>query len=212
MNVRVPVRQTAHERERIAAKNMRSNDRFLNYAHRSIILSVRENAGFGAERMARLVDGSYYIGRDYIERYGPHEKTDEDYAVDSYYAMRRELLYIGWDPSVELWRDNPFSLADMELVGHQSAMRRAENEEYVRFANTMSFYVREMAAMVALHLHDTDGFGATRLSRVFDPFVADWRRLMARYLHKDREGLVAEMRRMLDRYNACPVFQAEYTL
>ena len=35
---------------------------------------------------------------------------------------------------------------------------------------------------------------------------------MARYLHKDREGLVAEMRRMLDRYNACPVFQAEYTL
>ena len=126
--------------------------------------------------------------------------------------MRRELLYIGWDPSVELWRDNPFSLADMELVGHQSAMRRAENDEYVRFANTMSFYVREMATMAALQLHDADGFGATRLSRVFDPFVADWRRLMARYLHKDREGLVAEMRRMLDRYNACPVFQAEYTL
>lgn len=212
MNVRVPVRQTEHERERIAAKNMRSNDRFLNYAHRSIVLSIRDNAGFGADRMTRLIDGSYCIGRDYIDRYGPHEKTDEDYAVDSYYAMRRELLYIGWDPSVELWRDNPFSLADMELVGHQSAMRRAENDEYVRFANTMSFYVREMATMAAIQLHDTDGFGATRLSRVFDPFVADWRRLMERYLHKDREGLVAEMRRMLDRYNACPLFQSEYTL
>ena len=212
MNVRVPVRQTAHERERIAAKNMRSNDRFLNYAHRAIVLSVRDNAGFGDVRMARLIDGSYYIGRDYIDRFSPLEKTDEDYAVDSYYAMRRELLYIGWDPSVELWRDNPFSLADMELVGHQSAMRRAENDEYVRFANTMSFYVREMATMAAIQLHDTDGFGAVRLSRVFDPFVADWRRLMARYLHKDRDGLVAEMRRMLDRYNACPVFPAEYTL
>ena len=212
MNVRVPVRQTAHERERIAAKNMRSNDRFLNYAHRSIVLSVRDNAGFGDVRMARLIDGSYYIGRDYIDRFSPLEKTDEDYAVDSYYAMRRELLYIGWDPSVELWRDNPFSLADMELVGHQSAMQRAENNGYVQFANMMSFYVREMATMAAIQLHDADGFGATRLSRVFDPFVADWRRLMARYLHKDREGLVAEMRWMLDRYNACPVFPAEYTL
>ena len=212
MNVRVPVRQTEHERERIAAKNMRSNDRFLNYAHRSIVLSIRDNAGFGAERMTRLIDGSYCIGRDYIDRYGPHEKTDEDYAVDSYYAMRQELLYIGWDPSREIWPDNPFMLADMELVGHQSAAKRAENDAYIHFANMLSFYVREMATMAAIQLHDTDGFGAVRLSRVFDPFVADWRRLMARYLHKDREGLVAEMRRMLDRYNACPVFPAEYTL
>ena len=212
MNVRVPVRQTARERERSAAKNMRSNDRFLNYAHRSIVLSIRDNAGFGAERMTRLIDGSYCIGRNYIERFSPMEKTDEDYAVDSYYAMRRELLYRDWDPSREIWPDNPFMLADMELVGHQSAAKRAENDAYIHFANLLSFYVREMATMAALHLHDTDGFGAMRLSRVFDPFVADWRRLMARYLHKDREGLVAEMRRMLDRYNACPVFPAEYTL
>lgn len=212
MNVRVPVRQTEHERERIAAKNMRSNDRFLNYAHRSIVLSIRDNAGFGAERMTRLIDGSYCIGRNYIERFSQMEKTDEDYAVDSYYAMRRELLYIGWDPSREIWPDNPFMLADMELVGHQSAAKRAENDAYIHFANLLSFYVREMATMAAIQLHDTDGFGATRLSRVFDPFVADWRRLMARYLHKDREGLVAEMRRTLDRYNACPVFPAEYTL
>lgn len=65
---------------------------------------------------------------------------------------------------------------------------------------------------IVLSVRDNAGFGATRLSRVFDPFVADWRRLMARYLHKDREGLVVEMRRMLDRYNACPVFPSEYTL
>lgn len=211
MRARIPTREIAED-AKFRKKSARNNDRFLNYAHRSIVLSVRDNAGFGDARMSRLIDGSYCIGRDYIDRYGPHEKTDEDYAVDSYYAMRRELLYIGWDPSREIWPDNPFTLADMELSGHQSAAKRAENDAYVYFANMLSFYVREMAAMVALHLHDTDGFGATRLSRVFDPFVADWRRLMARYLHKDREGLVVEMRRMLDRYNACPVFPSEYTL
>lgn len=57
MKARVPIRQTARERERITAKNMRSNDRFLNYAHRSIVLSIRDNAGFGDERMQRLIDG-----------------------------------------------------------------------------------------------------------------------------------------------------------
>lgn len=212
MNVRVPVRQTEHERERIAAKNMRSNDRFLNYAHRSIILSVRENAGFGAERMARLVDGSYWIGRGYIDKYSPMAKTDDEYAIDSYYAMRVELGYIGYDPSVELWPDVPFSIADMGLRGKQSASMRTENAFYLEFANKISFYVREMAAMVALQLHDADGFGATRLSRVFNPFVADWMRLMGHYLHKDRDGLVAEMRRMLERFNVCPVFKDEFTL
>ena len=211
MKARIPTREIAEE-AKFRKKSARNNDRFLNYAHRSIVLSVRDNAGFGDVRMCRLIDGSYTIGRDYIERFSPHEKTDEDYAVDSYYAMRRELLYIDWDPSREIWPDNPFMLADMELVGHQSAAKRAENDAYIHFANLLSFYVREMATMAAIQLHDTDGFGATRLSRVFDPFVADWRRLMARYLHKDREGLVAEMRRMLDRYNACPVFPAEYTL
>ena len=212
MKARVPVRTSAAEEARFKRKSERNNDRFLNYAHRSIVLSIRDNAGFGDVRMARLIDGSYYIGRDYIDRYGPHEKTDADYAVDSYYAMRRELCYIGWDPSVELWRDDPFSLADMELVGHQSAMRRAENDGYVGFANTMSFYVREMAAMAAIQLHDADGFGAVRLSRVFDPFVADWMGLMRIYLRRDRAGLQAEMRRMLERFNRCAVFQAEYTL
>ena len=212
MKARVPVRTSPEEEAKFKRKSERNNDRFLNYAHRSIVLSIRDNAGFGDVRMARLIDGSYYIGRDYIDRYGPHEKTDEDYAVDSYYAMRRELLYIGWDPSVELWRDNPFTLADMELNGHQSAMRRAENDGYVGFANTMSFYVREMATMAVLQLHDADGFGAVRLSRVFDPFVADWMGLMRIYLRRDRTGLQAEMRRMLERFNRCAVFRAEYTL
>lgn len=32
------------------------------------------------------------------------------------------------------------------------------------------------------------------------------------YLHKDKAGLVAEMRRMLDRYNACQLFKNEFTL
>ena len=212
MKARVPIRTSAEEEAKFRRQSERNNDRFLNYAHRSIVLSIRDNAGFGDVRMARLIDGSYYIGRDYIDRFSPHEKTDEDYAVDSYYAMRRDLLYIGWDPSVELWRDNPFSLADMGITGHQSAAKRAENDAYIHFANMMSFYVREMAAMAALQLHDADGFGAVRFSRVFDPFVADWMGLMRLYLHRDRAGLVAEMRRMLERFNRCPVFRTEYTL
>lgn len=212
MNVRVPVRQTAHERERIAAKNMRSNDRFLNYAHRSIILSVRENAGFGAERMARLVDGSYWIGRGYIDKYSPMAKTDDEYAVDSYYAMRVELGYIGYDPSVELWPDVPFTIADMGLSGKQTASMRTENAFYLEFANKMSFYVREMATMVALHLHQEDGFGTTRIRRSMGQFRDEWMGLMRIYLRKDKAGVLQEMRRMLDRYNACPIFKDEFTL
>ena len=212
MNVRVPVRKTERERERIAAKNMRSNDRFLNYAHRSIILSVRENAGFGAERMARLVDGAYWIGRGYIDKYSPMAKTDDEYAIDSYYAMRVELEYIGYDPSVELWSDVPFSIADMDLHGEQSASMRAGNTLYLEFAKKMSFYVREMAAMVAIHLHQEDGFGATRIRRSMETFRDDWMRLMRIYLRKDKAGVLQEMRQMLDRYNACPIFKDEYTL
>ena len=212
MNVRVPVRQSEHERKRIAAKNMRSNDRFLNYAHRSIILSVRENAGFGAERMARLVDGAYWIGRGYIDKYSPIAKTDDEYAIDSYYAMRLELEYIGYDPSVELWSDVPFSIADMDLHGEQSASMRAENALYLEFSKKMSFYVREMAAMVALHLHQEDGFGATRIRRSMGQFRDEWIGLMRIYLRKDKAGVLQEMRRMLDRYNACPIFKDEFTL
>ena len=212
MNIRVPVRQTEYERKRIAAKNMRSNDRFLNYAHRSIILSVRESAGFGAERMARLVDGSYWIGRGYIDRYSPMAKTDDEYAIDSYYAMRLELEYIGYDPSVELWPDVPFTIADMDLHGKQTASVRAENALYLEFAKKMSFYVREMAAMVALHLHQEDGFGATRIRRSMDTFRSEWIGLMRIYLRKDKAGVLQEMRRMLDRYNACPIFKDEFTL
>lgn len=212
MNIRVPVRQTEYERKRIAAKNMRSNDRFLNYAHRSIILSVRESAGFGAERMARLVDGSYWIGRGYIDRYSPMAKTDDEYAIDSYYAMRLELEYIGYDPSVELWPDVPFAIADMDLHGKQTASVRAENALYLEFAKKMSFYVREMAAMVALHLHQEDGFGATRIRRSMDTFRSEWIGLMRIYLRKDKAGVLQEMRRMLDRYNACPIFKDEFTL
>lgn len=125
---------------------IRGFEQILNYAHRSIILSVRENAGFGAERMARLVDGSYWIGRGYIDKYSPMAKTDDEYAIDSYYAMRVELGYVGYDPSVELWPDVPFSVADMGLRGKQTASMRAENAFYLEFANKMSFYVREMAA------------------------------------------------------------------
>ncbi len=212
MKARIPVRQSDAEVERIQKKNMRSNDRFLNYAHRSVILSVRENSGFGAERMHRMIEGAYWVGRGYIDKYTPLEKADDEYGVDSYYAMRQKLQYIGYDPSVELWGDTPYTLADMDLRGTQTASMRDENAWYLHFANKMSFYVREMAAMVAIHLHETDGFGVIRLKRCLDPFAAEWDGLMRMYLHKDRNGVVAEMHRILDRYNSCPIFKQEFTL
>lgn len=162
--------------------------------------------------MARLVDGSYWIGRGYIDKYSPMAKTDDEYAIDSYYAMRVELGYIGYDPSVELWPDVPFSIADMGLRGKQSASMRTENAFYLEFANKMSFYVREMAAMVALHLHQEDGFGATRIRRSMGQFREEWMELMRIYLRKDKAGVLQEMRRMLDRYNACPIFKDEFAL
>ena len=126
--------------------------------------------------------------------------------------MRLELEYIGYDPSVELWPDVPFSIADMGLRGKQSASMRAENALYLEFSKKMSFYVREMAAMVALHLHQEDGFGATRIRRSMGQFRDEWIGLMRIYLRKDKAGVLQEMRRMLDRYNACPIFKDEFTL
>ena len=90
MKARIPTREIAEE-AKFRKKSARNNDRFLNYAHRSIVLSIRDNAGFGADRMTRLIDGSYCIGRDYMERFSPLEKTDEDYAVDSYYAKDKQI-------------------------------------------------------------------------------------------------------------------------
>lgn len=76
----------------------------------------------------------------------------------------------------------------------------------------MLVFWREMAAMVALHLHQEDGFGATRIRRSMEQFRDEWMRLMRIYLRKDKAGVLQEMRRMLARYNACPIFKDEYTL
>ena len=113
---------------------------------------------------------------------------------------------------MELWPDVPFTIADMGLRGKQTASMRAENAFYLEFAKKMSFYVREMAAMVALHLHQEDGFGATRIRRSMGQFRDEWMGLMRIYLRKDKAGVLQEMRRMLDRYNACPIFKDEFTL
>lgn len=64
MKARVPIRTSAEEEAKFRRQSERNNDRFLNYAHRSILLSIRDSAGFGDIRMERLIDGSYYIGRD----------------------------------------------------------------------------------------------------------------------------------------------------
>ena len=43
MKARIPTREIAEE-AKFRKKSARNNDRFLNYAHRSIVLSVRDNA------------------------------------------------------------------------------------------------------------------------------------------------------------------------
>lgn len=100
----------------------------------------------------------------------------------------------------------------LEAIEKRSTQNGTEPGFHSEVADLLIQDVKAMPAMDAIHLHETDGFGAVRLRRCLDPFVADWMRLMRIYLHKDKAGLAAEMRRMLDRYNACPLFRDEFTL
>lgn len=188
---------------------IRMNDRVFDYISRLLAISLRENAGFGAARFSRLSDNAYELGRDYIDRYSwSKDKRDEEYAVDSYYALRRDLRCYGWDPETELWSDEVFD--HMASYKGLSRSKRDELAVLIAYAKGISFYVREMLCMSALELHDTNGFGAeVRLNRVFHPVRDRYLNLMRTYIAKDYASFKAELVAARDEFNALSVFGTE---
>ena len=181
---------------------IRMNDRVFDYVGQLIAISLHQNAGFGAARFKRMSDNAYDLGRDYIERYSwSADKRDEEYAVDSYYALRRDLRYYGWDPETELWSDDAFN--GMVSFDGLSRKQRDELTALMGYAKGISFYVREMMCMSALELHDTNGFGAdTRLNRVFHPIRDRYLGLMRHYINKDYAAFKAELAAARDEFNS----------
>lgn len=108
MKCNVKKRMTQEEADVIREKNERTNVAYLNYMSRLVYVSLHENAGFGIDRMQVFCDKSYDTTQDYIAFYTADECPDEEYAVDSYYGMRKYLLGIGFDPETEFWQDVPF--------------------------------------------------------------------------------------------------------
>lgn len=205
---------TPEQEERQRKNNIRNNEQYLNYISRCLMLSVRNNAGFGAVRLKRFNSGAYDISSEYIREYGMAKgQADYEYARDSYYAMRRDLQYIGWEPEAELWQTDPFDWRDFPTPGWGiPASERRKREDYLYYANQLSFYVRELLCGAALELHHTSGFGADRISRVMHPCRDRWLGLMRIYFTMDRVAVEKEMRAMLQEFNECGVFEKEVLL
>ena len=198
-------KQLQEERE----ANIRSNDQVFNYVGRLLAISVRKNAGFGIVRFERFNDNSHDIGQEFIKRYSSDCDKDEDYAVYSYYALRRELCYIGWDPEVELWADDVF---DKYFMQGGSRSQRQKQAAFVGYAKGISFYTREMLCMSALELNRTNKFGAERLNRVFHPVRDTYLNLMGIYLRQDIAGYFVELRRVQKEFNELGIFKSEEKL
>lgn len=212
MKARLPNTNEQAQGERIRKLSIRNNDRFINYISRLILISAKENVGFGRTRLERFANNAYELEREYMKVYAPYELTNTDFAVDSYYAMRQELLYTGYDSTEETWQTDPYTLKDMGIYGHRSAREREINDQFLLFANRVSFYARHIIVAHALYLHKHEGFGAERIRRVMDPVVEQWKALMRTYLAKDKESCTEEQKRIHQKYNALLPYMADATL
>lgn len=203
---------TGPELAQINDENILNAQKYMNFASRSMMVALREKAGFGAERFKRFNDGHSSLGREYVQEYAV-EGEPREYAVDSYWALRRDLMAeCGWDPSLFLWGEEPFHPEELAgaAYGYTDELTLRERKQYLDFANRMSFYVRELLTMGAKELHDTNGFGISRLSSVFSACRVDWFGLMLVYLQTmDPKAVQAEMQKMLDRFNRMGIFGAE---
>lgn len=199
------------ELERFRKENIKSADRYLNYIQRIVLTEIRKAYGFGKERMARMNNNGFELGSWYIERYSPEDvhREDEEYAVDAYYAIRRDLRAFGFDPDEEFWPDGRFY--DMIQPQPSHALRK-KAMDYADYAERLSFYVRELLCMLCLELHETDKYGVERLRRVMRPTRDRWLALMGSYMEMDGKSVCLEMRRALDEFNMLGVFKKEYTL
>lgn len=201
------------EADSLTKRNIKTNSAYLNYVSRMMYVSIHDNAGFGKDRLKKLNEITYESIQWYIQRYSPEdvEQKDEDYAVDSYYGMRRHLQMWGFEPEEELWQDVPFGDGDFPSPP-TSARERERRKMYLHYANTLSFYVREMLCGIVGTLHEEFGLGTVRLRRILEPVKERYLRTMRFYLIQDKAYVLAEMRQILSAFNEMGAFSKEYTL
>lgn len=162
-----------------------TNNRYLNYADRMLCVSLHENAGFGYKRFSRYNTESLALGRAYVEKYGMEDEEPEEYAVNSYYALRIALRDYGWEPEEHLWKDSIFDT--FKADGNSRAIRD-KHKDRLEYVKGISFYVREMLCMAALWLREEHGWAETRLNRVFRPVVENYLETMRLYLRCTSDG------------------------
>lgn len=203
---------TGFDLARINDENILNAQLYLSFASRSMMIAIREKAGFGVERLRRFNEGHSGLGREYVQEYTA-EGEPREYAVDSYWALRRDLMAeCGFDPSIFLWGEEPFRPEELAgaSYGYTDDVTIRERRQYLDFANKMAFYVRELLTMGAKELHDTNGFGLSRLRSVFSVCQVDWFGLMLVYLQTmDPAEVQKEMRKMLERFNGMGFFGQE---
>lgn len=200
---------TEKQEEKQKKKYIRENDKILKFADHLQLLSLHENLGFGIKRMNAYNDGAFDLGQWYIERYSTEKDHDKEYAVTSYFAMRQELIMIGWNPDDRLWEDDIF---ETFLPDKNSAKMRLQHTARLEYAKGISFYVREMLCITAIWLHHEKGIGQERLDRVFKPVVKEYLDLMRHYLRCNLEGDTAMVKKIAEarkKFNDMGLFKEE---
>lgn len=211
MKCRVPNTPTKEQIERSHRLSIKENDKHLHYADRLLALSLHENAGFGHKRFDEYNRNGYDIGRGYIERYAQSDPDEAEYAVDSYYAIRRDLRDLcGWDAETELWSDSIF---DSFPADENSARIRKMRATRVGYAKGIGFYVRQQMCMAAVYLNTHLGWAGVRLNRVLYPARDGYLAFMKQYIRCSKDGGV-QMQEMYEkvrrRYNAMGIFEKVY--
>lgn len=197
-----------------AARHKRSiaeNDIHFKYVDRMILLSLHDHAGFGLTRFIRYNTGAYAIGRKYITRYGEDNKEEAEYAVDSYYALRRDLRDLcGWDAEKELWSDDDLNRYKPD---ENSARIRRMHENRLGYAKGIGFYVRQQMCMCAIYLCTELGWAGVRLNRVLAPVRDAYLDFLGQFLRcnpaadEDMRKRYADVRK---KYNDMGYFEPEY--
>ena len=68
MKARIREAVSPEQAEREEKRSEKYNRRYLNYAHRCLLLSLRES-GFGESRLQAMSRNSYDVGEEYMETY-----------------------------------------------------------------------------------------------------------------------------------------------
>lgn len=170
---------------RIQQRYAQNGDTIIAFVDHLQCLSMREYFQYGADRLMQFDSGTGEMIRFYIDRYTQEIEPDEDYTVNAYYAMVRDLCGYGWDPEDHLWRDSVFD--DFPPDKNSAAVCKIREQRCV-FAKKISFYAREMCAGMALWLREERGYADIRLTRAISPVRDEYLSLMRHYLRCSRAG------------------------